>query len=35
MGVNELNSIALKMILSLMAEERHKLRFREMKNKFK
>jgi hypothetical protein len=33
--VNELNSIALKMVVSLMAEERHKLRCREMKNKFK
>jgi hypothetical protein len=33
--MNELNSIALKMVVSLMVEERHKLRCREMKNKFK
>jgi len=33
--VNEINSIALKMVVLLMAEEMHKRRCREMMNKFK
>jgi ribosomal protein L19E len=33
--VNELNSIALTMVVSMIAEERHKPKCREMKNKFK
>ena len=33
--MNKLHSLALKIVVSLMAEERHKLGCREMKNKFK